>query len=467
MLTTRHRALTFGAALGLCAAVAGGALAQELITFATSSTDYAVGEPASLQVLVEGEPVDVLPTETIPPVPGQTYASPESRVRNGEALPLLDDNNNHEPVIGDEVGGYFEGGVRRGVRPYGGGHLSDWWGCGGSPFRTGPGMCDDYRVGPIWNVWVDGMVLRREGTDLQQIWNETDDGQGIPELFEQFDYAPGGRLDVVGKHPRCAGYQVHAAMEGVEKWEAVIVYPKQTLVEVIEDNAVTAQLTEQRRVHYTSNLYSGELNILRSCDPVWMPYCGVRYMKFDDELRINDNQEALDPLNVLAPPPFEVLSTDMTNLFDLENNLMGFQIGLRHDFWRPNSRFAIEGFVNGGVYYNKVKYTNLMNTTTTQQFGDVLAVDEDDPAFDGTTNVVSNTNLDSSDLSEIAYSYEASISAVCRLNKCWAMRAGYQVLWINGLRLADESFLDPDVFLDNSTHSMLFQGWHAGIECRR
>ena len=29
------------------------------------------------------------------------------------------------------------------------------------------------------------------------------------------------------------------------------------------------------------------------------------------------------------------------------------------------------------------------------------------------------------------------------------MRAGYQVLWINGLRLAEDAFLDPDNFLDN------------------
>ena len=33
--------------------------------------------------------------------------------------------------------------------------------------------------------------------------------------------------------------------------------------------------------------------------------------------------------------------------------------------------------------------------------------------------------------------------------------------------LADDAFLDPDNFLDNESRSMLFHGWHAGIECRR
>ena len=184
-------------------------------------------------------------------------------------------------------------------------------------------------------------------------------------------------------------------------------------------------------MHYTSNLYSGELNILRTCHPVWQPFCGIRYFRFGDQLRIADNEEALVP-PLPADPADSVTVTDMLNMFNLQNNLFGFQGGIRHDFWRPNSRFAVEGFLNGGVYYNKIKYTNLMNTTTVQTFGADSGTG--DPGFSTTS---AYQNLDASDLSEIAYSWEASISGVCRLNKCWAMRAGYQVLWINGLRTAE------------------------------
>src|SRR5262245_34407439 len=255
-----QRVLTFAVALLLGAATSGSSHAHEPITFA-SSTDYRrtdAAQPVRLQVIADNEPVDVLPSGMIPPVPGDPQPSPEIRtVAPHELPPLLDDcNDNQDPLIGGELGEEYNG--RRGVRPYGGGHLSDWpWGCGGSPFRTGPGACDTYRVGPIWNVQVDGMVLHREGTDLQQIWNETDDGQGIPELFEQFDWAGGGRVSVTGKYPRCAGYQVQAAGEGIEKWEAVIDYPKQTLEEIPDPNdpnAIISLITAQRRVHYTTNL---------------------------------------------------------------------------------------------------------------------------------------------------------------------------------------------------------------------
>lgn len=414
--------------------------------------------------------------EALPPVPspvevGGSYPTSEL------PAPLLDDCNPQPDIMMSDPGESAYPPGARPVRPYGGGHPWDWpWGCGGSPFRTGPGCCDTWRVGGRWDVSVDGMVLRREGTDLQQIWNETDAGQGIPELFEQFDYAPGGRVSFIGRYPH-VGYRVQGAYEGVEKWDAVITYPKQDvdIIGIVPDPAspgdtleVPIPATQQRRVNYTSNLHSGEINIIKCEDNAFQPYCGVRYIRFADELRIIDDQQATDPLTVLLPPPNQVLTTDMTNLFDLQNNLMGFQIGVRNDYWQMTRRIGIEAFVNGGLYYNKVKYTNLMNVTQVQRAGAVVPVDTTNTNdFPGFTTVASSTNMDTSDLSEIAYSWEANISAVCRINKCWAMRAGYQVLWINGLRLADEAFLDPDIFLDNETHSLLFQGWHAGIECRR
>jgi hypothetical protein len=82
---------------------------------------------------------------------------------------------------------------------------------------------------------------------------------------------------------------------------------------------------------------------------------------------------------------------------------------------------------------------------------------------DARVDVSNIQNNDSRDYAEISYEAEASLTAVCRLNKCWAMRAGYEVLWINHLHLADQAYLgDP-----GADNDLLFQGWHAGLECRR
>jgi hypothetical protein len=139
---------------------------------------------------------------------------------------------------------------------------------------------------------------------------------------------------------------------------------------------------------------------------------------------------------------------------------MGFQVGVYHDTIQLNNRFAIEGFVNGGVYYNRVKYSNVMVVRTTQFVGDDTSTTEFNEQRTDNSTIVNN---DARDLSEISYEAEASLTGVCRLNKCWALRAGYQVLWIDHLHRADTAYLG-DAFTDSE---LLFHGWHAGIECRR
>ena len=70
---------------------------------------------------------------------------------------------------------------------------------------------------------------------------------------------------------------------------------------------------------------------------------------------------------------------------------------------------------------------------------------------------------DARDLDEISYEAEASLTGVCRLNKCWALRAGYQVIWLNHVHTAESAYLGDA----EASSDLLFHGWHAGLECRR
>ena len=234
---------------------------------------------------------------------------------------------------------------------------------------------------------------------------------------------------------------------------------------------------QQRSLHYRSNMNSAELNFLPGSDPDWRPFFGVRFIRFDDEINDFLNQETQPPLagprtDSISPGPVPpaapitvndpigpTYETDRLNLFHLQNNLMGFQVGLLHDTLQLNERFAIEGFVNAGIYYNRIKYSNVMGVYTTQTFADNTRTTTFDESRTDPSNIVNN---DVRTLSEISYESEASLTGVCRLNKCWALRAGYQVLWINHLHLADAAFLG-----ETGSEDLLFHGWHAGIECRR
>jgi hypothetical protein len=363
-------------------------------------------------------------------------------------------------------------------------------------------MCDDWKVGCRWHVTVDGIVLDREGANLAALATKINtNGAGIPidnpltvnpltdPMFEQFDHGPGGRVTFISQVG--CGWDIQAAYEGVPEWNASVVYPKQVLPDIdpplppiyppnppgtIFPPEPFPEGTEQRSLHYRTDFHSGELNFVRGYDPTWRFFCGVRYIQFDDEINDTIDQQAQPPLPgprdavntapagatpvLVFPPIGPVATTDRLNLIDVENDLMGFQIGLLHDTWRLNRRFAIEGFLNSGVYYNKIKYTNLMRILTTQEFADntnTVTIDE------SRIDVSETVNNDVRELSEICYVAEASISSVCRLNKCWAMRAGYQVLWISNLHLAEDAFLNTGI----EERDMLFHGWHAGIECRR
>jgi hypothetical protein len=376
------------------------------------------------------------------------------------AMPLLD------PTVTDEEmmpppGVDTPASTRRGVTPYGGGHATDWpWGCGGSPFRNGPGWCDDWDVGCRWDVAVDGMVMSREDADLAALETgmramDITGTQSLTPFVEQLDHGPGGRVSFISKLPHY-DWQMHAGYEGIEEWSGSVVFPKTPLPPlppipfppILGDPDQLA--FQQRTLHYRSTLHSGELNFVRDfCSRVWRPYCGVRYVKFEDEINDFLNQEAPPPLPGALPD--EVFTTDRINIVDIENNLIGFQIGMRHDLWRPMRRLSIEGFVNAGVYYNRVKHSNFMGELTRRQAAGEL------DSFSGVFN------NDVRELSEISYIGEASLSGVCRLNKCWALRAGYQALWITDLHIAEDAYLNNGI----DSRDMFFHGWHAGVEHRR
>jgi hypothetical protein len=319
----------------------------------------------------------------------------------------------------------------------------DWmWGCGGWPYANGPGTCDDWKVGPIWDVTVDGMVMTRENADLAVLQAGMNPPPvGTPIITEQFDRGPGGRVYLTGLVPRNVGYQVMAGYEGIEEWNAAIVFPETPTFPPF------GEPTTRRNLFYRSSLHSGELNIVRTCNPAFRPYCGVRYIKFDDEIW-DQSVQTMTP--VFPPSPGPTTELDTLNAFDIENNLIGFQGGVKYDVWNWGKRFSLQGFLNSGVYYNKAKYSNMLQEAETIWTGSSVT-----SGYNESLTIVEQSN--------IAYVGEASLTAVCRLNRCWAGRAGYQVLFIDGISLASDAYLNTGV----TDRSLIFHGWHAGIECRR
>jgi hypothetical protein len=191
---------------------------------------------------------------------------------------------------------------------------------------------------------------------------------------------------------------------------------------------------------------------------VWQPYFGIRYVRFGDEISDVTDQTAPPPLLMPGDSPESI--SDMSTLFDIKNNLIGFQTGLRYDVWKLSRRLSLQGYINAGVYYNRIQRTDLMRTTNTTFTADdplTMDIDETDTTVTTTTSAVQTEPTD------IAYLAEASLTGVCRVNESLALRCGYQILWIEGLQLASDAYLNTGV----DSRGMWFDGWHAGVEYRR
>jgi hypothetical protein len=444
------------------AAVCTTARAEDPITFVFPAANF---QPVAADAYPESPPPEppLIPPQTPPTPPQSRSSSPTvvtapteasaptrlapSAVETSESYLTAPEYNELDCPSCNGCGGLPPGRLPNGQYP------DDWmWGCGAWPYANGPGTCDDWKVGPIWDVTVDGMVMTREHTDLAALEDRMAELHATPppaltdapELTEQFDRGPGGRVYLTGLLPKNVGYQVMAGYEGIEEWNASLLYPEQ-----VDEFPPFDDPTTQRSLNYRSSLHSGELNIMRMCHPALRPYCGVRYIKFDDEIW-DQSVQTMTPF----PPVLPATTLSTLDAYDVENNLIGFQGGVKYDIWNWGRRFSLQGFLNSGVYYNKAKYSNLQQEFETQWVDNA-----------GVVNVTSDSEsqLTIVENSNIAYVGEASLTAVCRLNRCWACRAGYQVLFIDGLNLASDVYLQSGV----EDRSLLFHGWHAGLECRR
>ena len=151
----------------------------------------------------------------------------------------------------------------------------DWmWGCGGWPYANGPGTCDDWKVGPIWDVTVDGMVMTREANGSRSLrklrCSRSPRGDPDPEVTEQFDRGPGGRVYLTGLVPRNVGYQVMAGYEGIEEWNAAIVFPEAAAVSAVRrtDDATKPVLSLEPafgRTEHHADVQSGACGRIAAC----------------------------------------------------------------------------------------------------------------------------------------------------------------------------------------------------------
>ncbi|QDU88458.1 hypothetical protein Pla175_18360 [Pirellulimonas nuda] len=343
-----------------------------------------------------------------------------------------------------------------------GGGACDWgWGCGGSPFRTGPGPCDDWRVGPRWRGSVGAIVLFRESIDLVGLAAESMAGGaaiplGADTVTENFDHGIGGRLRLINDFSEQRGYSVEVNYVGIPEWNASAYSPERPPA-----GPVIPGVTQQRSLEYTSYMHSVEVNMLRQSDSVVEAYGGARYIRLaedvDDFLNRAESFPALPPN---APVPDPVLDVrDLLRHVGVANNLIGIQGGLRSDLFQVTPRLRFEGFLNGGAYCNLIYRDSRIDETRR-----VVALDDPSTPDSEAIEVTQSSQVGyESDRARIAYTAEASFAAALQWNRCLSTKLGYQVLYLDGLELGASAFRG----IPPSSEDLLLHGFFASLEYRR
>lgn len=335
----------------------------------------------------------------------------------------------------------------------------DDWGCGGSPFRTGPGCGDHYRVGPRWRILLDGLMMYREKTDLAPLATAIGTTLDDADQYENFGHGGGVRLLATAFWPQCKNYEVAIGYTGVEEWNANVVAPVVVIPPVVGPPASVA-VDERRTLNYNSSLHSLEVNFQAVNNIVWKPYAGIRYFSFDENIQDLTRQYPSAPLVVSE----QSITNTRLHVAEVDNNLIGFQIGVRRDLWKVARKVYIQGFANAGMYCNLINRDDVIQSATTNT--EILEDDPDTGDIDETGFVESTTtttgNRVKTERTRVSFAGEAALTLVWKFNNCCALRSGYEVLVVNGVELADDAFLG-----NVQSRDMVFHGAFAGFEYRR
>ena len=390
---------------------------------------------------------DYPPTVPLPPV-----APSLSGGEGGTAGAAYVDPATSNPMLWQQyqalqAGGYAE----EDCEACSGSGVSDYNRCGCNtavfPWNSGPGNCDVWCVGPKWAVEGGGLFMFRDDAN----WNGVIaalPGAPAAVLTDQFEHGPGGRVFLTGYND--SGFGIQIGYEGINDWDASLAFAPGEFV-----------ANETRDFLYQSRLNSLEINFLTNNPSPWKLFSGFRYVQLDEDFIESRIVDKPIPVPVVAPPvgtPF----VDLGFHHLLENRLFGFQLGGRRDAWQWGNRFTVSTFANAGVYCNKFSRDDVELTITTIITADDLstpAVNE----FSQTTTTAQTTVR--RDFADIAFVGEAGLAAAWRLNQCTAVRAGYQILALDGVGQGLDAFLAPNAGLDNST--LVFHGLQFGLEYRR
>jgi hypothetical protein len=259
-----------------------------------------------------------------------------------------------------------------------------------------------------------------------------------------FDWEPGVRALAGIRLNECTGWGVEASYLGLFEANAAA-----TAVRPGEDTGLSFpgglgpatnvfSNADSIRLDYDSQLHTGDLSLVHcraSCDQRRSTelMIGFRYVDLQETFGISG-------VRLIEGLP----ETGVYNLWT-DNNLYGAQIGAR--LRRCRGRLSGEVTGKAGIYYN--------DASQSQYIVDYPGV------------VLRNAGAEDDN---VAFMGEVNVSGIYRLTDVWGLRAGYNLIWIEGVALApdqlDFSAQIPGGDQLSSSGGLFLHGVNFGLEAR-
>jgi len=267
----------------------------------------------------------------------------------------------------------------------------------------------DYVARP-WTFSADGLIMMRSAPDSVALLR-TGMLQGGDVVLNandlDFDTSGGWRFGAQRTGQCCDLEIVYFQMDG---FEAVTTVPGE--VEMVTDRDGAHLSIIAPWVEYRSRLYNSEFNLRRPRNEWLTLLIGLRFLELDEDYKVAGLSDDNVPIG-----GDEVLETFSQRA---KNCLYGVQIGADGLLF-SRGRLSVQGLLKAGIYGNHA---------------DQLAVQ-----FDGHDD---ETRQLYSERGEVAFVGDLALTGKYQISEHLAFRAGYQLMWLDGVATATNQIRSND-----------------------
>lgn len=281
---------------------------------------------------------------------------------------------------------------------------------------------------PKWTVTFDGLAMNRSRADSAPLARQVIGGNVLLSTDDlDFRWEPGFRL-AFQRQLGCDNWDLEVVLTDMSDFDSrASVTDPRPFAFTAPNFIQLAGGNVGMEFAYNSRLYSTEINLKRCVGPAVTLLGGFRWIEMSEEF--SGSLFGGDGGSL----PFWIT--------DVNNHLYGGQIGADVRIWDRGGPLSLRGITKAGVYYNAVD-----QSTESPRLQRAIGASTNHTAFEA----------------------ELEFVAVYQVNPQLALRAGYEMLWLDGVALAPEQIevtdLRSGVAAVDPGSDAFYHGFVAGVE---